>query len=299
MIDPNDWQRWIVRLLRQRHGLKDLVEIPDAVGGDRGLEAFSRDGCCYQCYAPEGEPSSAERYERCRDKMTADTRKFVENAADLGKLFGDTKICRWVFVTPVHDNRKLVEHAEKKSAEIRKKKLPYVAKDFEIQIATEDYFEVERNLLLNEGLQKLDLPLADVDQTAVSAFASAHSEQIGKFDHKIAKIVEPNGCENLKAILLKLFLRGEDALARLRNFPDIYEKFIALRNNREIYVARKSATRTAANAQALDETIEEFDREIRASIPALDAKVSEALANGSSVGWLLQCPLSFPGKRND
>jgi hypothetical protein len=295
MIDPNDWQRWIVRLLRQRHGLKDLVEVPDTVGGDRGLEAFSRDGCCYQCYAPEGEPSSAERYERCRNKMTEDTRKFVDNAEDLVKIFGDTKIRRWVFVTPVHDNRKLVVHAEKKSAEIRAKSLSYVATDFEIQIATEDHFEIERNLLHNEGLQTVRFQAVNFDNTEIVAFASAHSEQIGKLDQKLAKIIAPSEREDLKATLLKLFLRGEDALAQLRNFPELYEAFIALRGNRELYIARKSATKTIATPQTLEDTIEEFDREIRASIPALHSTLSEALANSSSVGWLLQCPLKFPG----
>lgn len=176
------------------------------------------------------------------------------------------------------------------------KKLVYVADDFEIQIATEDYFEVECNLLLNEGLQKLKLPVTDVDETAVVAFAWANSEQIGKLDHKIAKIVAPSQRENLKAILLKLYLRGEDTLARLRNFPDLYEAFIALRSNREIYVARKSATRTSATPETLDQTIDEFDKEIRQEILAFDARVSEALANGATVGWLLECPLSFPEK---
>lgn len=296
MIDPNDWQRRIVRLLRQRYGFKDLVEIPDAVGGDRGLEAFSRDGCCYQCYAPEGEPSSAERYARCRDKMTADLKKFVDNASDLAALFGATVIRRWVFMTPVHDNRKLNEHAETKAAQVRAMNLPYVASDFEVQIATEDHFEVERNLLFNEGLQKLKIPVGDVDDTAVTAFTSAHSEQIGKLDRKIAKIVPAGQCENTKAILLALHLRGEDALAGLRNFPDLYEAFIALRNNRAIYVARKSATRTMATSETLDQTIDDFDREIQSAITALDARLSEALANGATVGWLLQCHLDFPEK---
>lgn len=294
MIDPNAWQLWIIRLLRQRYGFANLVEIPDAAGGDRGLEAFSRDGCCYQCYAPEGEPSSAERYGRNRDKMTADLKKFETNSDDLKELFGQTTIHRWVFVTPVHDNRRLVEHAERKAAEIRAKKLSYVAADFEVQIATEDHFEVERQILMSLGLQKLDLPPIDVDETTVVAFTTANSHQIDKLDKKIAKIVPVNKLEKLKAVLLKLYLRGEDALARLRDYPDLFEAFVALRANRAVYVARKSLSRTTATSETLDITIAEFDQEIRAIIAGLDPRLSELLANAAAVGWLLECPLDFP-----
>ncbi|MEJ7602011.1 MAG: hypothetical protein WKG01_29210 [Kofleriaceae bacterium] len=293
MIDPNEWQRWIVRLLRQRYSFIDLVEVPDNAGGDRGLEAFTRDGCCYQCYAQEGEPSVGERYERNRNKMTADLRKFVANAEDLQALFGEMVIRRWVFMIPVHDNRKLVEHGAKKCAEIREKGLPYVAADFEIQIATDDYFELERNLLLSEGLAKLDLPRIDVAGDAIVAFASANSAQIGKLDTKIGKIIRANRDE-LKEQLLKKYLQGEDTLARLRSYPELYEAFVALRSNRAEYVAIKSLTRNAASAETLTDTIEEFRSEIKESIKGFDPPLAELLATAATVSWLLECQLNFP-----
>ena len=293
MIDPNGWQRWIVRLLRARYSFVDLVEVPDHVHGDRGLEAFTRDGCCYQCYATEGEPSASERYVRNRNKMTADLRKFVLNAEDLQSLFGDTKIRRWVFMIPVHDNRKLAEHASKKTAEIRERKLPYVAPDFEVHIATDEYFEVERNRLLSEGVAKLDLPQVDVADGALVAFADANSTQIEKLDTKIAKIVRQNRHE-LKERLLKKYLQGEDTLQRLRSYPDLYEAFVALRGNRAEYVAIRSLTRTTATAETLTDTIDEFTAEIKERIKGFEPQLAELLALAATVSWLLECQLNFP-----
>ena len=293
MIDPNQWQQWIIRLLRARYSFVDLVEVPDKVQGDRGLEAFTRDGCCYQCYAVEGEPSAAERYERNRDKVTTDLRKFATNIEDLQALFGDTKIRRWVFMIPVHDNRKLVEHCAKKTAEVRAKGLPYVAPDFEVQIATDDYFEVERNRLLSEGVAKLDLPALDVPDDAVGAFANANSGQIAKLETKIAKLVHARR-EELKQRLLKKYLQGEDALQRLRDYPELYEAFVALRSNRAEYVAIKSLTRADASPETLTDTIEEFRTEIKESIKGFEARLSELLATAATVGWLLECQLDFP-----
>lgn len=292
MIEPNEWQERILRLLRQRYGF-DLVDVPDGVGGDKGIEAFSRDGCCYQCYAVQGEPSSAERYERNRDKMTTDLGKFEDNATDLAALFGTTKIRRWVFVIPVHDNKKLVEHAQTKAAQIRAKNLSYVTDDFEVAIVTEDWFTVERNLLLNVGLQKLNLPTVPIEEHAIQAFADTNSEQLQKLDRKVAKITPLQSRGRLKELLLRLYLAGEDALDRLRSYPDLYEAFVSLRSNRAQYVALKSVTQTSASPELLNATIAEFVAEVSKAIKGLGPQTAELLANAATVAWLLECNLDF------
>ena len=59
--DGNEWQQLICRLLIHRYGLQ-FEMVPDGHGGDLGIEGFSRDGCAYQCYAPDEPISVAERY---------------------------------------------------------------------------------------------------------------------------------------------------------------------------------------------------------------------------------------------
>jgi len=292
-VPKNEWQERILRLLRLRYGF-DLVEVPDKVDGDAGIEAFSRDGCCYQCYAVEGEPSTAERYEKNRDKMTGDIRKFTTNTTALVALFGVTKIKRWVFVIPTHDNKALVSHAQTKAAQVRDLVLSYVDGDFEISIATEDAFDVERNALLREGLQQLNLLPQEVHDDAVEAFADANSDQITKLTTKIAKVAKPKERTPLKELLLGIYLKGEDALERLRAYPELYEAFIALRNNRAKYVAMKSMTPAQPSQQFLHATINEFIDEVRSTIKGLGPQTAELLAHAASVGWLLECHLDFP-----
>jgi hypothetical protein len=294
LIDPNEWQDWIIRLLKQRYGYQ-LVEIPDTVGGDCGIEAYSRDGCCYQCYAPEGSPSTKERYDRCRDKMTTDLGKFCTNAADLHRLFGSTVISQWVFVTPQHDDRKLVEHAQKKAAEIREKRLPYVdPTSFEVHIVTDAYFEREAALLLSDGLQKLRLPPSMIGADDATTFSGATSEQIDNLDRKLQRIYPADGRRtSARSLCLRYYLQGLAALGYLGAYPDVEQAFMRLRTARAGYLEFESLNRTTAAPNVLSETIAAFAAEVRQRMPALD-HFADDLAHGATVTWLLECPLNFP-----
>jgi hypothetical protein len=76
---------------REEH-VVELVEVPDDDRGDAGLEAFSMSGCAYQCYAPEGEPlTMTQRYNKQRDKMTADVGKFIANTAKIQAWLLDSR----------------------------------------------------------------------------------------------------------------------------------------------------------------------------------------------------------------
>lgn len=292
-MPENEWQKNILGLLRLRYGY-ELVEVPDRDGGDGGIEAFSRDGCSYQCYAPDEPLSTAERYQKHRDKMTNDLNKFKRNGRLLASLLGSVKIKRWVFAIPVHDSKDLVSHSQAKAAEIRSLNLPYVADDFEITIVTEDAFDVERRIRLREGLQQLNLPAKEVPDDTLRTFAEANSSQIERLNKKIAKIALPENRSQLKNLQLQTYLNGEEALSRLRAYPEIYEAFVALRNNRARFVAMKSLTQSGPSSQLLDATIKEFVAEVRSSIVALGAQTAELLAYAASIGWLLECQLDFP-----
>jgi hypothetical protein len=289
------WQVYVVKLLRLRHRL-DLVEIPDTTQGDCGIEAFSRDGSCYQCYAPQGNPTHSQRYDKCREKITDDINKFCHNANGLQKLFGPTKIRRWAFITPKHDNKKLVEHAEKKAQEVRAKKLPYATDDFSIFVGTDEEFAKERNELHREGLHPLDINAPGVSEDVVRAYADTNSGQISNLDRKLAKLRHQKGSiERLKTILLKYYLRGENALGDLRQYPDVYEKVHSCQSNRAEVVEARSLISTRDPKAHLEQTILEFQDELLSEVPNLSMKTAELLAWASAAGWLLQCPLDFPG----
>jgi hypothetical protein len=80
----DEWQEHIVRLLRARYSEPGMFqEMPSRDRGDLGLEGFSRDGVCYQCYAPEPPYDVKDLYEKQRGKITTDIGKFMKNRQSL------------------------------------------------------------------------------------------------------------------------------------------------------------------------------------------------------------------------
>ena len=78
-LDGNEWERLVHRCLRIRYPMGDYHHVPDEHGGDGGIEGFSTDGCAFQWYSHEGELTVADLYERQRDKMSTDIKKFIDN----------------------------------------------------------------------------------------------------------------------------------------------------------------------------------------------------------------------------
>lgn len=230
-----------------------------------------------------------------RDKLTRDVLKFCRNREELSKLFGTTQIRRWVFLIPLHDNKELVKHAEKKADEVRKFGLAYVDSDFAIQVCTDSLFEVERNMLLSNGLKQLSLSVPSPRSDEIESFAKAKSAQISRLENKLNKI---NGTKDakdrLKTSLLGYYLKGENALNRLRDYPDVYEQVESCRENRTSYIESQSLlSREKPNAR-LDSTIRSFQEELQAAAPSLRGRDAELLAWATATGWLLECPLDFP-----
>ncbi|SDP38134.1 hypothetical protein [Halobacillus aidingensis] len=112
--EGKEWQNHIEKLLKLHYPLGDYVPIPDKDGGDKGIEGFSRDGRCFQCYAAEEPLTIEELYNKQRRKISNDIKKFKNNQKELSSFFGPTKITRWIFVVPRHETNKIVAHAEKK-----------------------------------------------------------------------------------------------------------------------------------------------------------------------------------------
>jgi len=91
-LDGHEWQAFILQLLYLRYGA-DLIEVPDEYMGDHGIEAFSLDGCAFQCYAPEGPHDVAALSRKHKRKITRDLNKFKTNRKELLKIFG-AAVCR-------------------------------------------------------------------------------------------------------------------------------------------------------------------------------------------------------------
>jgi hypothetical protein len=92
-LSGEDWQNWANKILAVHHGPTEYQQIPDHDRGDAGLEGYTLgNGYAYQAYGCEEPISTADRFEKQRDKMTKDIGKFIGNRPILTRIFGTVQI---------------------------------------------------------------------------------------------------------------------------------------------------------------------------------------------------------------
>ncbi|WP_437954792.1 hypothetical protein WME76_24855 [Sorangium sp. So ce119] len=283
-------------MLKMRYALGDFQEVPDRHRGDFGIEGFSRDGRAYQCYAPLEPLATNARYENQRDKIATDIKKFIDNKDDLVKVFGPTKIARWVLAVPTFDSGPLVQHAEKKAAEVRAASLPYVASDFCISIVTEDDFEAERAKLLRLGLEQLHIAPKVLQVSDTADWATQNSSLLGTLESKLARVPTFTSAKRgtLRERLLQHYLQGQDILDTLKNkYSDVFEAAIRTKGAREAFLETHCLMAEDTPQRLLSKTLEDFKRELM-KFEMMTEQMAEALAYEALADWLMRCPLDFP-----
>jgi hypothetical protein len=292
-----DWQSLIIQALCLRYGTK-LVEVPDQHIGDAGIEAFSLDGCAFQCYAPEGRIGLSEMAVKQKEKISRDLKKFQVNAVRLTKIFGSTKIHQWVLVVPNHCSSDVVTHCQKKTAEIRKLNppLPYVAEDF--QVLTVDgptFFAVEIARLTNAGCILIEAEQGELDKTDIDKFSESNNQLLMTLQLKLAKLPllrDPAERDSYTGKLLRMHLLGGNALAYYdNNFPLIADRIRSLKQTKTTALEIDSGL----EAQSITKTREKFESELLMSVPALGRHTALILSYAAVAEWLMVCPLNPKG----
>ena len=188
-------------------------EVPAKHVGDFGIEGYSTDGCVFQCYATEEPRSTQERYEAQRNKITTDIGKFIKNKPELSKLFGTTQIKRWILIVPLYDSATLVQHASKKSEEVLRASLPYIANDFKVIIQTDSCFAKEKNELANAGSFDIDIRNTDINLNDRENWITNNQGLIDNLTQKaskIPKLASDNKIEDFKDSMVDHYLRGQN-----------------------------------------------------------------------------------------
>jgi hypothetical protein len=97
--DPGeDFEEMCWGLLRRRYPIPDLVRLPATLGGDHGIEGFSKDAIAYQCYADRD--SLTFRHRTDKQKPTRDTGKLKKYATELEALLDGLLIENYVLMVP-------------------------------------------------------------------------------------------------------------------------------------------------------------------------------------------------------
>lgn len=295
--DPDDWERYALSLLRQRHGAA-LIPVPDKSGGDGGLDAYTLDGIAYQCYAPEGEPLTTKaRYAAQRGKVTSDLKKLSDHPDRLRELLGSTVLVQWILVTPKHESANLVAHCATKSEQVLAHKLDFIAPQFRVSVQDLNDLELEHRILqahriLPGGLQKAsDLP--DLDVSGVP-FADATSPNIETMDKKLATVIPAKQRRDIyRAELLRAQIAGDDQLARFEDhLPDVAA---------ELRQAIASAKRKVVMEQALEpfnrthlgSVQDDVATRVTGIVPQLDIEAADYLAQSAVAQWLQECSMKF------
>ncbi|SEN21200.1 hypothetical protein SAMN05660976_07053 [Nonomuraea pusilla] len=122
------------------YGIEGFQTVPSRHGGDLGIEAFTHTGVAVQCYAARANTSVDERYRNQRKKLTEDLAKLERHTPEVVRLLGETKIKNYLFMVPVFDSRRIVQHATAKSSEYRAKNLPHLHPEFRVTVVTDEIF---------------------------------------------------------------------------------------------------------------------------------------------------------------
>ena len=297
---PEEWQERIILLLKRRYGATGFQEIPDRDCGDYGLEGFARDGSVYQCYAAEEPISTGDLYAKQRNKITKDLNKFKDNKDGLIKIFGPTKISRWVLVVPRWESKDLLKHAEKKAEEIRNANLPHVADDFFIHIVTEEYFAVERQSLLDVGLAKIQVDPDELKTATGEDWSEENDDLVKELDRKI-EILNPrldkNSLVRLRGNFIRHYIEGQNVLEKLHSeYSDLYVAVKRLKSNRKKFLETSSQIPTGTPADTFNRALSKFKNELTDEVKGLSNNTIETLSYEAVSDWLLRCPLDFPAK---
>jgi len=292
-----DWQNWANKILAVHYGPTEYQQIPDHDRGDAGLEGFTRgDGHAYQAYGCEEPISTADRYEKQRNKMTKDIRKFIDNQQMLTRLFGTVLITRWALLVPHCDSKEIVAHAATKTNEVKAAGLPYIADSFQVCVCQQADFSVAECQLLNSAQRQLQISAESPTTQQIAEWNEANRGPSQLLSDKLIRLptlLSDDARQKFHSQVLDWFLKGQEILDGLRAYPDTYAKVKSAKSHRESFLVTGMISGLSPQEhfmRSLNDLRESLEEEVR----ELHRFSSESLAYEAVADWLLRCPLDFP-----
>jgi hypothetical protein len=298
--DPDTWQEWAIRLLRQEYGADNVIKVPDQDRGDLGIECFTRSGIVYQCYCPENPDLNPRAlYDNHRDKITKDIGKFIKNEVELTRLFDSVKIKSWILFTPRHESYRTVQHCSEKATFVRQAGLPYVTDDFMVDVhELADY--KDSAAILRRG-PVLPAPVGVPAQIPRSTpdgidFGQVVGPLIGEMDKKLARIprlVDPAKRAVFRAHLLGSQLAAEGILDNyLESIPEVHQQILDCIASVERGLLLAFGPGDLPH-KVLGSIIEDVRTRVEQVVPGIARSNAESIAYMAVTDWLQQCPLDF------
>jgi hypothetical protein len=290
------WQEEALSLLRFRHRQDSFQPVPDRHGGDLGLEAFTRNGFAYQCYAVLEPATVKQRYEKQRDKVTRDIGKFIENRSELEQLLRGFPIRRWCLVVPFYDSANLAVFCAEKSREVIQENLPYVANDFAIDLIDAANLSFEKNALVNVGIGHVETALAVPTSETLDDWVSHNDPLVSQLDGKVSRMrgLSDDDKRAFRNAVLKHYVQGQNVREQLREaFLPLLEQAEQTKREKENFLQAQTMLLRGEPTDIIQQTLEDYRNRLRESVIGLGPSTREALAWEAISDWLLRCPLDF------
>ena len=298
--NPKEWEKHVQLLLKKRyaHPPGTYQEVPDTVKGDCGVEGFAQDGTAYQCYSAQQWINPEDLLKKQKNKISADIAKFIKNADELCKLFGEVKIAQWNLVVPYWANKDLKKHANKKASEVREEHLKHAANNFSVSILTGDDFAVEGKLLAQLDLYQFDALHPCVSPSDLAAWMAGKTNLtlVANLTRKAALIGANKSShlrEKFQARIVAQYIGGSIVLGKLeQELPEVYGKVIEYKVAREADLEAESYSTTKVPAEFFQSTLQDYQAELR-GVPGISRRAADTLAREAVSDWLLNCPMDF------
>ncbi len=290
-----DWQEYVMHLLRRRYRPGAFQEIPDKDRGDCGLEGFSDDGNAYQCYAAQEPLSVLQRAEAQKLKITRDIKKFKDNELKLKTLFGPLQIKRWVLLVPTFDSKEVLAHAEKKAHEIRLHKLSHVDNDFAVKILTDATFSVEKKLIHDCGLSKIHINGKSPDNVEILEWEEENSPLVQVIETKLEKLgLDQERTQKLRTRYIQHYIEGQNVLEKLHSsYEEVHNSILRCKAEKENFLETECLISGSKPSELLRETLYSYESEILKKIPSLGDNTAKILSFEAISDWLIRCPLEL------
>ncbi|MFC4072852.1 hypothetical protein [Actinoplanes subglobosus] len=274
--------------------MQDLVFIPADMGGDCGIEGYSRDGIAYQCYADRDSLTLRHRTDKQIAKLNRDTLKIQKYQQRLTEVLGQTKIKAYILGVPEYHAAELITHANKRADVVKGWGIPFIDPNFIIGIKTPVDYPAELSAALADRAAEALLPAASVDDEEVESFHSNEPQLVHVLGEKLAvmrsEIRNPDG---LRRMFVRDFLRKEQLMVSLKSWPHTWEAVERRRVARQEEIEFDNELSSDSAKTRIRDLINQYRGELLAAAGGLRYDDANLIARGQVGGWLMECPLEL------
>ncbi|MGG3838078.1 hypothetical protein ABEV00_13810 [Paenibacillus thiaminolyticus] len=297
------WEEACQLFLKRKYEIDGYQEMSAHTHGDLGIEGFTRSGVVFQCYCPDEEYESRKLYEAQRDKITSDLNKLLKNKKELVRYLGNTKITKWIFLTPIVRNKELVSHCQEKAMEFRdKSEMKDILDDeFDVLVQDEEFF-VEEMLYVKAVLnEKIDVNVATPSVEEIINWKECEAESVQILFKKIAKLFEGNSNVHVLTnryvdLVIRNLIKGQNIMNELRDsHPTLLEKIVRIKSRIETHIEQELLL-TSLQPKEFIKSIQEKYRsalESESFGKLISFVLQEDVMREAESDWLVRCPLDF------